>query len=500
MATPAPSKASSVAKAVTQILLPKKKANAAGTAFTDTFNPTSTNTVLALPSFRDHLTDIFTSRTTNDARALMKDLVKFDSDVSASLHAYLTVANTQPRFYVYDINGQLDPNGQELIEPLLASLFRRLDYTQGFDFTKSIREVAEDCRYMILLNGAVATELVFNKLLQPAEIRQVDATTLEWFETAPAVYKPQQRSPSSGDVISLDIPTFFVKFYRQNPTEVYAQSIFVSAINTIAARQQVINDLYRIMQKTGYPRLEITVVEEVLRKSLPADVKTSEVATTSWINARMAEIGNAVTNLRPDSAFVHTDSVTSKMLNEKGPGSSMNVTDIIAVLNSQNQAALKTMATLIGRGEAGVNTGTVEARVFSLAADSLNGPIADLFSDMMSLALQLTGYQGYVTCEFDKVELRPETELEAQLSLRQARLLENLSLGIITDIEYHMEMFRRPPPSGAPQLSGTNFLTAGSAVQAGSVTPNSDPMGRSVSSANDKSAKSNANSSKPAKK
>ena len=483
----------SISSTVTQILLPKKKSNPAGAAYTNTFNPSNVTNTLGLPNYRNHLTDIFTSRQSQDARDLMTDLIKYDSDVSATLHAYLTVADTEPRFYVYNENGELDQPAQKDFQALLGTMTRRNDYTTGYTFSPSLRQVAEDFRYSILLRGSLAAELVFNKLLQPASVRNVDVKTLEWFETAPGVYKPQQRPAGSSTPISLDIANFFVKSYRQNPNEIYTESVFVSAINTIAARQQVINDLYRIMQKTGYPRMDVEVVEEVIRKNAPVDVAKDQASMQQWINNQIGQISSAVAGLRPDSVFVHTDSVKPTILNEGGPAKAFDVTSIIEVLNAQNQAALKTVATFIGRGSAGVNTGSVEARVFSMAADSLNGPIADLFSDMFTLAMRLTGYQGYVVCEFDKAELRPATELEPMKIIQQSRLLELLSLGMIDDNEFHMQMFGRPRPDAAPELSGTGFLAQQSAgVDTSSVSPNQDTLGRSISPAGSAANKSDA--------
>lgn len=476
-----------------QIVLPKRKANEKGSAYTNTYNPTSTQSALSAPTYRAHLTDIFTNRVSQDSRDLMKDLFKYDSDVSATLHAYLTVANTVPRFYVYNAQNELDQAGQQQLDSLLGAFTRRNDYSTGFLFTDSLRQVAEDLRYMVMLRGQVACEMVFNKQLLPSEIRNVDPVTLEWFEATPGIYKPQQRPPGSNQPIVLDIPNFFVKNYRQNPTEIYAESMFVSSINTVAARQQVINDLYRIMQKTGYPRIDVSVAEEVLRKNVPASIVTDEKAVTQWVNARVQEIAAQVSDLRPDAAFVHVDAVEASILNEGGPSKSMDVESIIKVLNAQNQASLKTVATLIGRGESGVNTGTVEARIFSMAADSLNGPIADLFSDMFTLAMRLLGYEGYVTCIFDKAEMRPESELEPQYTMRQQRLLQDLSYGLITDNEYHIEMHGRPKPASAPDLQGTGFMNpVATGIDASKASPNSDPLGRSLTSPDSKSAKNPA--------
>ena len=479
---------------LTQIVLPKRKPNPKGQSVTSSYNPSSSATALAEPDYRAHLRDIFTDRTSQDARALITDLLKFDSDTSATLHAFLTIANVEPRFYVYDAEGNLDREGQKQFDVLKNGIFGRRDYSTGFEFTQSMSSLCENLRYCILWRGAIAAEMMFDKFLVPSDFRIVDASTINWYEKQPGIFKPEQESTASNQKILLDIPNFFFKYHRQNPTELYPQSPFVSAINTIAARQQVINDLYRIMQKTGYPRIEVTVIEEILRKNAPASVKASEAQLNQWMSARLSEIANGLTDMRPDAAYVHFDAIETKILNEGGPGKSMDVKSIIDVLNAQNQAALKTMASIIGRGESGVNTATVEARIFSMSAQEINVPIADMFSDAFTLAMRTIGYPGFVKCVFDDVEMRPKTELEPQLTLRQSRLLQSLSLGLITDEEFHITMYNRLRPDSSPELSGTGFMDAGSSgnVDAGSVSPNSDPLGRSVSSEGSKSAKSNA--------
>lgn len=474
------------------ILVPKKKANPKGVSESSTFNPTQTTNFKAIPNFSMHLQDIFTNRGSQDSRQLLKDMFRHDPDVSATMSAYLTIANTTPRFRAYTVDHQLDPAALADVENIKQALFGRIDYTDGFRFVDSIEETCDKMRYSILLTGGIGGELVFDKFLVPSRINHVNLNEMKWYEPLPGIYKPEQwPTLDQSNHISLDIANFFVKYYRQNPFEIYSQSNFVSCINTIASRQQVINDLYRIMQKIGYPRLEVSVVEEVLRKNAPADFQQDEVKMRGWLNSRMTDIANSLTNLGPDAAYVHTDAIEPKILNEGGPAKSMDVSSIIDVLNAQNQAALKTMASIIGRGEAGVNTGTVEARIFSLSAQSINVPIANMLSDMFTLAMRMAGYPGYVCCEFDPVEMRPDTELEPQRTMKQARYLENLSLGTITDVEYHMEILGRPPPPGAPVLSGTMFMQpAPAGVDAGGVSPNADPLGRSVASPGSSSAKS----------
>jgi len=204
----------------------------------------------------------------------------------------------------------------------------------------------------------------------------------------------------------------------------------------------------------------------------------------------LAEVGSTFSTLRPDQVYVHTDAVKPGIMNEKNPGNALDISSIIKTLNDQNQASLKTMSTIIGRGESGVNTASVESRIFSMNADELNNSIEDLLSGVLTLAVRLHGFEGTVEVAFRPAELRPDMELEPQKTMRQSRLLQDLSLGLITDDEYHLQMHGRLAPQGAPVLSGTGFMsTSTPAVDA--PTPNSDSLGRSLTPSGSKSAKSN---------
>jgi hypothetical protein len=95
--------------------------------------------------------------------------------------------------------------------------------------------------------------------------------------------------------------------------------------------------------------------------------------------------------------------------------------------------------------------------------------------------LNVYGIPGFVTTKFSPAELRPDLELEPQKVLRQSRLQNDLSLGLITDEEYHLQMYGRLPPVGAPVLSGTGFAVANKAnVDATNISPNGNSLDRSL--------------------
>ena len=488
--------AGGLAQKALQVIAPKKVSTPKGV--TTTYNAASPQNVLTVPQYRDHLSDLFDTRQASDARDLIKLLMVQDPDASAATNAFLTTANTDIISVVKDANGAIDRPGLQTLNQLLLSLTTRYDYSKGFEHRLSLRSLAESMRYMLLLRGMLAAEAVITKEGVFNEIRQIDPKTLEWYEKQNGIRTPIQKV-SGADDIDLNIPTFFIAYFRQDPTSLYPVSPFVSAINTIAARQQVINDLYRIMQVTGYPRMEITVVEEILAKNAPPIVKADPAQLRTYVEQQLASISNTVATLRPDQAFVHTDSIAPKMMNESKAGMTMNIEPIIKTLNAQNQAGLRAVSTILGRGEAGVNTASVEARIFSMTAQELNEPIADILSRVLTLVLRMTGSQSYVEVRFRPVELRPDLELEPQRVLKSDRLKKDLSLGIIDDDEYHLEMYGRIRPDSAPVPSGTGFMekqTNGSGTGADTVTPNSDPLGRSVSSGKSTAPKDNKVSKK----
>lgn len=442
-----------------EFILPNKAAKSGGTAYTDSYDPTKTSQTLDLPEYKQHLTDISDTRNDEDSQEIVKQMMISDPDTSSAASAYMTLADTQMNFVVRDSSGEISRDGQKLLHSLLYKVFEITDYSLKYQSKPSLSQFLNELRYMLLMRGAIAVELVYDKTAQPSELRNVDVATIEYMETKPGVFKPYQTTDNVKE-LSLDIPTFFTERFKQDPTSIYNYSYFTSAINTVAARTIVINDLYRIMKITGYPRITLEVMEEILKKRAPKNVQDDSSKYNSWVNQQLSYISSQFSNIRADLPFAFTNSVKVGILNDKNPGASLQIKEVIDTLNAQNQAGLKVVSTILGRGEAGVNTASVEARIFSLSADALNKPIASILSRVFTLALRIAGFDGFVTFSFTPSQLKPTLELESQYIQKQTRLLKDLSLGVITDETYCMEMYGSIPPETMQPLSGTGFLNA----------------------------------------
>lgn len=487
------------------VLLPKGKGVKGGRGYTPTFNPRSET--LTAPLYRQHLTDVYSSRIANDARALIADLVNSDPDVSAAVNAFLSVSgSTDPVVYAYNADDEIDPEGISMAQKLIALLTTTNDYTIGFSMKPTLDELVTNLRYMVLLRGMVAAELVLDKTYIPSELRLVDAATLEWHQKQNGQYAPIQKPAGSNDQIDLNIPTFFTSTFNQSPLDVYTHSPFVAAINTIASRQQVINELYRIMKIVGYPRVDVQVLEDVLVANAPPAIRSNPTQIRGFVEAELGRIRATISTLGSADAFVHSSAVEAKVINDKNPSAGLQISEVIDVLQAQSQAALKVMPAVVGKANNG-QVASTEARLFALNADALNRTIGSLLSKALTLGVRLAGYEGRVEVIFPPVELRPRMELEPQLTMKSSRLKQDLSIGKISDIEYSMEMYGRPPLPSEPELSGTGFLEQQQvSVDAEGVSPNTDSLGRSQSGeggngvARDNKNKSGQTGKKPAGK
>ena len=149
------------APTVQQILLPKapkKKPQ----SYSATFDPESRNDVLTLPSFKEHLDDLLNDRQREDSRTLIANLVVSDPDASAALGSYLTTADVNPLIVVKDMDNQIDREGLKLANQIVEALTQTFDYTQGFSNKRSLRAIAEDLRYMLLVRGGIAAEAIYD--------------------------------------------------------------------------------------------------------------------------------------------------------------------------------------------------------------------------------------------------------------------------------------------------------------------------------------------------
>jgi len=105
----------------------------------------------------------------------------------------------------------------------------------------------------------------------------------------------------------------------------------------------------------------------------------------------------------------------------------------------------------------------------------------EIYSRALTIAVRILGQDCYVEFEYAEIELKPDSELEAYKAMKQARILELLSLGLITDEEASLKLTGNLQPAGYKPLMGTMFKTA-KADTGGNPDSNTSAMDKTLTS------------------
>ena len=166
--------------------------------------------------------------------------------------------------------------------------------------------------------------------------------------------------------------------------------------------------------------------------------------------------------MNPEDALVSFDNVEYNML--KSEGSSSSIADTLAIvqklIESKLAAGAKSMPAILGRDSSG-STATTSAMLFLKSANIIRTKLNIIYSRMLTQAVRLMAQDVYVEFTYAELDLRPQAELEAYRAMYQSRILEQLSLGFITDEEASIKLTGNLPRDGHTPLAGTMFKSSG---------------------------------------
>ena len=386
-----------------------------------------------------------------------------------ALASQVRLASSLPQFKVYDLNHQLSNDGSALLKSILNRLENSSDYSQGFDERQGLRSLIDTLLYEVLYAGAVGLELVLDKARLPYRLKPVSASTLKWKtgtqSTGPANLKLVPYQQVSGQTVELDIPTFFYQALDANPNELYPKSPLEPAVNAAVYQSETLEDIRRVVKRSGHSRLVMTLITEKLLKSAPLEVRNDPTELEKWVESVRDGLSQDIESLDPQSALVLFDTVEAEYLNSE-IGASADYKPLIEIVDGTTATALRTPPSVLGKRFAGgsQNISSTESLLFIKLVEGLRTPIQTVLAKAMTLAVRLFGFEGYVQVDFAPIDLRPETELEAFRTMRQTRVLEQLGLGFLTDQEAAELLGTGMRAPGAPPLSGTMFHTGGAGV------------------------------------
>lgn len=430
--------------------------------------------------FNKSLKDVRSAANTKSATRL---LARVHGDTAAAVAAQVRLAHTPLKIVAYDAKHQLSDVGTALVRSIVARFDNLYDYNYGYDDRMTLDGVTETCLREVVMSGACALEMVLDDARLPYRLLPVSCndSQLKWRVGKTKIGKDLNKiipvQTLRGTEVELDVPTFFYASLDQDPEHAYSSSPLEPAVNTAPFHAEVFEDVRRVVRQTGHSRLHVKLLTEQLRAAAPADVKTDPEKLANWMDSVRTEVESQLESLSPETALVYFDTIQADVLASK-IGHTADYTPLIETLDGLLSTSLRTPPSVIGKRMGGSqNVSSTESLLFIKTASGLQPPVAAVLSRALTLAVRLFGFAGYVKVEFSTINLRPEEELEGFKSMAQARILEALSLGFLTDQEAAEILGYGPRAPGAPPLSGTMFYDA---KPQDNSTPNDNPIQKGV--------------------
>ena len=413
--------------------------------------------------------DIASIRSLTDPYSAMRALRKMSGDVGTAIASYVRLASTELNYLVYDGTHQLSDDGMLVLRTFLSSLENLVDYTYGYDDRLSVYETIESNLNEVMLTGACAIEVVLDKNRLPFRLQTVSPSQLKWRigtgDTGNGItHKIIPWQQLQGVTVMLDVPTFISARLDHDMTLTYPKPPMEGALNAAVFSAEAMQDIRRAVRRSGHSRLVVTIDTEKVVKSAPLDVRGDTSKMQGWLETVRSSLENQIAGLNPESGLVVFDTVKAEYLNSE-IGASADYSPFMDVVDGQTATALRTPPSILGKRMGGSQSvSSSESLLFLKHVAGVQKPVETVMSKVLTLCIRLYGFDGYVQAKFSPVNLRPEEELEAFKAMKQARILEQLSLGFLTDQEAAEKLGTATRPPGAPPLSGTMFYSASGGV------------------------------------
>jgi hypothetical protein len=444
-------------------------------------------------------TDTLTYQNGANTKTVIRDFVAASPDLSAAVWSYLRVG-IPSRYVATAMNaadGTFNVDATKLLQQIIARMDTLTSYDDGFSSIMSLKSVSEALAREMIMYGAMSGELVLDKSLQPRCIQPISVTTVKFYpdlKGSARGVRPVQIV--AGEEINLDTPCFQYVSLDQDLLDPYSWSPIESAIKAVIFKEDFARDIHRIIKKVIHPRQKISIDEEKFRKwGLSAEAQNDPAQAAIEMNSVIAEIESKINGLAPEDALVFLDSIGFEVENPSNAGLATEYKTLQDIGNSRLSTGAKVMGTVLGFQSGSSNIASAETMLFMKSADgAVRTKLNQFYSRAFTLALRIMGQDVYVNFEYEPIDLRPDNELLAFKQTKQMMVLEQLSLGLITDEEASLSLTGKLPPAGFKPLSGTMFQQ-----KAGAAADPADSGGNYGGSSNDGSAMNkNLKSDQPA--
>lgn len=359
------------------------------------------------------------SRTLN--RVPMSKLVELLSDLSPDLSRalwdFLRFCNPGWEVKVFTPTGEtINQRGQEAINNFLNSLHGA--FVSENDVPVDV--IIASLFLGAFLRGSFVGELVLDETgKMPLEIATPDPQTVRFkriFDPVRgAVWQPGQFQ--NGKFVAFDRETISYIPIDPLPGSPHGRPMASPALFCAIFMIGLLHDLRRVVAQQGYPRIDLEINVDELKKLMPQNV-TDPQKVKEWFATTFRQIEDAYSNLEPDDAYVHFNAVkVNKAVGTVDASSLGGIDGIIKGLERMSVRALKSMPLLFGMAEGGNEANANRQWEIHVAGiKSIQHLCEKLLEKFLVLALRVQGMAARVEFRFAELraaELLRDAQVEA---------------------------------------------------------------------------------------
>lgn len=429
-----------------------------------------------LPASTDRL---LSARNQTATKKVIRQLTHSSPELSNAVSSMLRVGIPE-RYTVIarDLDGRIDEAGTALAHELLRRLTFLGAVDGSFGAQQTIQSLSEQLGYEMLVEGAACLEVALDKARVPASLNPIAMQTIKFYEEDNTTRMVQV---IGGEETNLDLPTIIHVTLDQDLLEPYSASYLESAVQPTLADLDFNNDTRRVLKRSVLPRLVATIDSEKVKKTTPPEILADAEKFAAYKQSIVDNVEAVINGLNPEDVLVSFDSIDYSFIKGESTDPSAIITKIQAAINAKLASGAKTLPVVLGHGS-NSNASSTEAVLFLKQANILRVKLNEIYSRAFTVAIRLLGVEGYVEFTYAPLDLRPENELEAFQAMKQSRVLDLLSLGMLTDAEACIQLTGNLPPAGFKPLSGTMFRSGNSSTI---TNPNSNTSAISQSTTSD---------------
>lgn len=338
-----------------------------------------------------------------DAIELLVLLADLSPDVSRAIWNVLRLAGTGVKFQVVTPAGEDDLAGQKIVDGIV----KRLNNKAG-----GIRNIIIQLLMSAYLQGGIAIDIAPTPKLDDVEdFYPVNPVTIFFMRDDNQVPIPFQRQPLFwGSLIApfrrMNTDLFYYTPIDPAVDDVYGRPPTASALQMVFFQTQVYRDLQRVIHQQGWPKIDISVLTEILANNMPPDVKDDDQRYQDWIGTRLSEVISAYNSMDPEDAYVHPDYIKVSSDNAKAGNGLFNVTGLLEAIRSQVISALKMLPVVMGESAGATETfATVELAIFGQSVETLRDPVGEILAKCLEIALQLQGHAAEVKSSWKPIQV-----------------------------------------------------------------------------------------------